>query len=394
MELNEKIYTKNYFTHNDLLKGVNLNFTMSAQPNRQRGIKDDDAPYSFSKEQQETPDLMQYVDQYNGLAYFDTANGEPVYVKVALSPVSIENAKRNMQAELPGWDFEQAATGAGETWNRELNKIQIQTADASVKKVFYTAMYHTMVAPSVFCDVNRDYRGADGKIHTGASFVNHTTFSLWDTYRAAQPLMTIIYPEKINDIINTMLHIYKEQGKLPVWHLMGCETDCMVGNPAVSIVADACLKDFDGFDKNLAYEAMKASSMLDERGLKYLKEYGYIPYDKEEEGLSKAMEYAIADWSLAQVAKAMNKTDDYNYFSKRSQSYKYYFDKTTGFMRGLSSGGKFRTPFNPFESVHRDNDYVEGNAWQYTWLVPRDKYYIDYKDIVKGGTLEIIMGGK
>ncbi|MDR0505536.1 MAG: GH92 family glycosyl hydrolase [Dysgonamonadaceae bacterium] len=307
-----------------------------------------------------------------GLAYFDTDDDKPVYVKVALSPVSIENAKKNMQAELPGWNFEQAIANADKAWNLELNKIQIKTADDAVKKIFYTAMYHTMIAPSVFCDVNCNYRGADGKIYTDASFVNHTTFSLWDTYRAAHPLMTIIHPEKVNDIINTMLHIYRQQGKLPVWHLMACETDCMVGNPAVSVVADAWLKGFDGFDKNLAYEAMKASSMLDERGLKYLKEYGYIPYDKEEEGLSKAMEYAIADWSLAQVAKAMDRTEDYNYFSKRSQSYKYYFDKTTGFVRGLSSEGKFRQPFNPFESVHRENDYVEGNAWQYTWLVPHD----------------------
>jgi predicted alpha-1,2-mannosidase len=307
-----------------------------------------------------------------GLAYFDTSDGEPIYVKVALSPVSIENAGQNMQVELPGWDFEQTLAEADAAWNRELNKIQIQTADESVKKIFYTAMYHTMIAPSVFCDVNRDYRGADGEIHSGASFINYTTFSLWDTYRAAHPLMTIIHPEKVNDIINTMLHIYQQQGKLPVWHLMACETNCMLGNPAISVVADAWLKGFDGFNKNLAYEAMKTSSMLDERGLKYLKEYGYIPFDKEEEGLSKAMEYAIADWSLAQVAQATNRTDDYNYFSKRSQSYKHYFDKTTGFMRGLSSDGKFRMPFNPLESVHRDNDYTEGNAWQYTWLAPHD----------------------
>jgi predicted alpha-1,2-mannosidase len=307
-----------------------------------------------------------------GLAYFDAADGEPVYVKVALSPVGIENAKRNMQAELPGWDFNRTVADAGDAWNRELSKIRIRTQDASIRKIFYTAMYHTMIAPSVFCDVNRDYRGADGGIHAGASFINHTTFSLWDTYRAAHPLMTIIHPEKVNDMINTMLHIYLQQGKLPVWHLMACETDCMVGNPAVSVVADACLKGFDGFDRDLAYEAMKTSSMLDERGLKYLKEYGYIPFDREDEALSKAMEYAIADWSLAQVAGSMNKTDDFRYFSERSRSYRHYFDRTTGFMRGLSSDGKFRTPFNPFESVHRENDYVEGNAWQYTWLVPHD----------------------
>ncbi|KAA6309954.1 hypothetical protein EZS27_038655, partial [termite gut metagenome] len=260
-----------------------------------------------------------------GQALFDTKDKEEIYVKVALSPVSIENAKLNMQAELPNWNFEQTIQNADEAWNEELNKIIIETNDDKVKRTFYTALYHTMIAPSEFCDVNNDYRGADGQIHRKGAFKNYTTFSLWDTYRAAHPLMTIIHPEKIGDIVNTMLTIYKEQGKLPVWHLMGCETNCMVGNPGISVVADAILKGYGGFDKELAYEAMKNSAMLDERGLKYLKEYGYIPYDKEEEGLSKCMEYAIADWSIAQVAKQMGKTEDYDYFLKRSKAYTYYF---------------------------------------------------------------------
>jgi predicted alpha-1,2-mannosidase len=307
-----------------------------------------------------------------GLAHFDTDDKEEILVKVALSPVSIENAKLNLQTELPGWNFKQTANNAFQAWDKALDKIQIETTDEAVKRIFYTALFHTMVAPSVFCDVNGDYRGADGNIYRNSNFVNYTTFSLWDTYRAAHPLMTLIHPEKMNDIVNTMLHIYLQQGKLPVWHLMGCETDCMVGNPAISVVADVLLKGFDGFDTELAYEAMKTSAMLDERGLIYLKEYGYIPYDKESEGLSKCMEYAIADWSLAQVAKKLDKQEDYDYFLNRSQSYKRYFDPATDFVRGLSSEGKFRPAFNPFESVHRDNDYTEGNAWQYTWLVPHD----------------------
>ncbi|GHT34332.1 hypothetical protein FACS189434_10320 [Bacteroidia bacterium] len=306
-----------------------------------------------------------------GLACFDTDEKEEIYVKVALSPVSIDNAKLNLQAELAGWDFEQTIENADKAWNEELNKIRIKTNDESIKRIFYTGLYHTMVAPSVFCDVNNEYRGADGKTHQG-TFTNYTTFSLWDTYRAAQPLMTIIHPEKMSDIINTMLHIYKEQGKIPVWHLMACETDCMVGNPGVSVVADAMLKGFTGFDNDLAYEAIKTSSMLDERGLKFLKEYGYIPYDKEPEALSKSMEYAISDWSVAQVAQKLGKTEDYDYFTERSKSYKRYFDKETGFVRGLSSNGKFREEFNPFRSIHGQGDYVEGNAWQYTWLVPHD----------------------
>ncbi len=307
-----------------------------------------------------------------GQAEFDIKDKQELYVKVALSPVSIENAKLNMQAELPGWDFQQTVADADKAWNEELNKIQIKIADDKVKRTFYTALYHTMIAPSEFNDVNSDYRGADGQMHTKGAFKNYTTFSLWDTYRGAHPLMTIIHPEKMSDIINTMLTIYQQQGKLPVWHLMGCETDCMVGNPGISVVADAILKGYSGFDKELAFEAMKNSAMLDERGMKYLKEYGYIPYDKEGEGLSKCMEYAIADWTIAQVAKQMGKTEDYEYFLKRSKAYTHYFDKETGFVRGLSSDGKFRPNFNPFESVHRDNDYAEGNAWQYTWLVPHD----------------------
>lgn len=307
-----------------------------------------------------------------GQALFDMKDGEELYVKVALSPVSIENAKMNMKAELPDWDFEKTIADADEAWNKELNKIQVQSGDKRILRTFYTALYHTMIAPSEFCDVNKDYRGADAKMHTNASFTNYTTFSLWDTYRAAHPLMTIIHPEKMPDIIQTMLAIYQEQGKLPVWHLMGCETNCMVGNPGISVVADAILKGYGGFDKEQAYKAMKNSAMLNERGLKYFKEYGYIPYDKEGEALSKCMEYAIADWALAQVAKEMGKPEDYEYFLTRSKAYQHYFDKETGFVRGLSSEGKFRPNFNPFESVHRENDYVEGNAWQYTWLVPHD----------------------
>ncbi|MDH6304926.1 putative alpha-1,2-mannosidase [Parabacteroides sp. PF5-5] len=307
-----------------------------------------------------------------GQALFSTQDKEELYVKVALSPVSIENAKLNMQAELPAWNFEQTITNADKAWNEELNKILIETNDNRVKRTFYTALYHTMIAPSEFCDVNNDYYGADNQMHKAGAFKNYTTFSLWDTYRAAHPLMSIIHPEKMSDIMNTMLTIYQQQGKLPVWHLMGCETDCMVGNPGISVVGDAILKGYGGFDKELAFEAMKNSAMLDERGLKYMREYGYIPYDKEPEGLAKCMEYAIADWSIAQVAKQMGKTEDYEYFLNRSKSYKHYFDPETQFMRGLSSEGVFRSPFNPFESVHRDNDYTEGNAWQYTWLVPHD----------------------
>ncbi len=310
-----------------------------------------------------------------GQALFDTKKGEAIYVKVALSPVSIDNAKLNMQKELNGWDFEKTVAQADEAWNEQLNKIIIETNDEAKKKTFYTALYHSIFAPSIFHDVNNDYRGSDGKIYKDSTFTNYTTFSLWDTYRAAHPLMTIIHPERTADIGKTMIHIFEQQGKLPVWHLMGNETDCMVGNSGVAVLGDLVLKGFD-VDKEKAFEAMKESMLSDERGLKLLKEYGYIPYDKDPtfETVAKTLEYALDDWTVAQLAKKMDKTEDYEYFSKRSQSYKHLFDKETHFMRGLSSTGKFRKPFNPLHSTHREDDYTEGNAWQYTWLVPHDVY--------------------
>ncbi len=310
--------------------------------------------------------------QFGELA-FDFAQPGDLYVKVGLSAVSIENATLNLQTELPGWDFEQTIAQADQSWNEELNKMRVQTDNEKDKRIFYTAFYHSLFAPSLFCDVNGDYRGSDGEIHRKAGFRNFTTFSLWDTYRAAHPLATLIHPQESEDYGNTMLAIFNEQGKLPVWHLMGNETDCMVGNSGIPVLADLVLKGYD-IDKEAAFNAMKTSALLEERSLGLLKEYGYIPYDKEptNETVAKGLEYALADWCVAQVAKELGKTDDYAYFSKRSQSYANYFDKESQFMRGVSSEGKFREPFNPFHAAHRVNDYTEGNAWQYTWLVPHD----------------------
>ena len=297
--------------------------------------------------------------------------GEPLLAKAALSSVSEQNARMNMQAECPGWNFDAVRKSARGAWNRELSKIRIETADTVARKIFYTALFHTMVAPSVFSDADGEYRGADGKVHRDTTFTNYTTFSLWDTYRAAHPLMTLIHPERVPDIIQTMLHICEQQGKLPVWHLMGCETDCMVGNPAIPVVADAILKGFGGFDTECAYRAMKRSAMLDERGLDLYKEYGYIPYEFNE-SVGHCLEYAIADWALAEVAARKGYTEDAAFFHARSKAYRHYFDPSTGFVRGRSASGAWRAPFDPFHSRHMDQDYTEGNAWQYTWLVPHD----------------------
>ena len=299
-------------------------------------------------------------------------NTKPLLVKVALSPVSIDKAKLNMQAELAGWNFDAAVKQADEAWNRELARIEIQTNDRTKKRIFYTAMYHLMTSCSKFNDVDREYRGADGKVHK-ADFTNYTTLSLWDTYRAAHPLMTVAFPEMQRDFAQTFLNIYKQQGRLPVWHLMGSETDCMVGNPGAIVLADLTMKGFVE-DKELALEALKATQMKDIRSLGLLKKHGYIPWnlDPENETVAKALEYCAADDGVAKVAKLLGKTDDYEYFFNRSRSYKKYYDPETRFLRAVGTDGKFRLPFNPFFAEHRTNDYTEGNAWQYTFLVPHD----------------------
>ena len=298
----------------------------------------------------------------------------PFIVKVGLSAVSIKNAIENLEAENPGWDFYDIARKAWCAWADELDKIQIDTDNEDDRKVFYTALYHTMVAPSVFCDVNGQYRGADGEVHQG-DFTNYTTLSLWDTYRAAHPLQTLIHREKQRDIAQTFLHIFEQQGKLPVWHLMGNETDCMVGNPGVPVLADLVLKGFD-VDINEALKAMTTSAMLDERSMGLLKQYGYIPYDLEpdKETVARGLEYALADWCIARVADVAGDKEHHDYFLNRSKSYEKYFDKNLKFMRGKDSKGKFRNvaEFDPLSTKHRNDDYCEGNAWQYTWLVPHD----------------------
>lgn len=302
---------------------------------------------------------------------FDPSNTE-ILVKVGISPVSTDNALANIKAEAPGWNFESIMRKADEKWSEELGKVKVTTSDPAQMKVFYTALYHTMIAPSLFNDHNKDYRGTDKKVYNKASFNNLTTFSLWDTYRAAQPLYTILHPEKVSDMANTMLAIYKQQGKLPVWHLHGNETNCMVGNPAIPVLSEAIMKGYKGFDQELAFEAIKTSAMLEERGLHFVKKYGFIPADSMAESVSIGLEYAIADWNAAQVAKKLNKKEDFQYFKKRAGYYLNYFDPKVGFMRGRLSEKDWRSPFSPFESIHEKGDFTEGNSWQYTWLIPHD----------------------
>ncbi|MGE4285017.1 MAG: GH92 family glycosyl hydrolase [Phycisphaerae bacterium] len=318
----------------------------------------------------ERPGNSHESDMTKGVLTFGKVN-KPVLVKIALSPVSMDNALANMEAEMSGWDFDGVAALALAKWNKELGSIEIEASE-KIKRIFYTAQYHTMLAPVLFSDVNKDYRGTDKKVYEKADFTNYTTFSLWDTYRTEHPLLTITQPGRVNDMINSMLAIYQQQGTLPIWHLFGCETGCMVGWHSIPVIVDAYLKGFDGFDAELAFEAIKKSSMVDDRGGNYLKSRGYIPGDKEHESVAKALEYAIDDSCTALMAKAMGKQADYEYFYNRSKAYRRYFDKETEFMRGVMDDGSWRTPFDAIASRHRADDYCEGNAWHYTWLVPHD----------------------
>ena len=351
-----------------------------------RGWARDQRIYFYAEFSKPFADLHVHSIDYMPLfakADFGATEGEQVMLKVALSPVSMEGAQKNLQAELPGWDFEAVATEADRLWNEELAKVKVQTADKDAQKVFYTALFHSMIAPATFCDVDGSYRGADGKIYSDPGYSTYTTFSLWDTYRAAMPLYSIFQGERYTDFINTMLAIYKEQGKLPVWHLHGCETDCMVGNPGIPPVADAIMKGLEGFDYALAFEAMKESALRPDRGQDVRMQYGYIPCDLFGESVAYDLEYALADGALALAAQKLSEetTDSTlaatyaeaaTYFGQRSKSYKHLFDPQLRFLRGKDSKGEFRKEYSPFASTHRADDYCEGNGWQYTWLVPHD----------------------
>lgn len=323
------------------------------------------------------------------------ASEEPLLMKVALSAVSIEGAEANLKAELPGWDFDGTVAAADRRWNDELRKIKVKGASTEEEKIFYTSLYHTMVAPSEFSDVNGDYRGADGEVRN-TGHTTYTTYSLWDTYRAAMPLLSITHPDRYADMINTMTDIAEEQGRLPVWHLWGCETDCMVGSPAIPVIADAIVKDIPGVNKEKAYKAMLTTAMDTIRGNGLRQKYGYIPFDLHKESVAYDMEYALADGAIAQAAIAMGDSTAYKYYTDRSHSYRNYFDPQSGLMRGKDSNGKWRTPFTPFNASHRDNDYCEGTAWQYTWLAPhdvkglRDCFGSDEKMIAKLDSLFIV----
>lgn len=313
------------------------------------------------------------VDEPTDIALIEFEGSGELMAKTGLSPVSEEGAANNLEKEMADWNFEAVVLAAEKSWNKQLQKIDAKFGSVDEEKIFYTALYHSIIFPSLFNDANGDFVGKDSAVvNTGHQ--NFTVFSLWDTYRALHPLLTITQPEKVSDLVNTMLEIYRVQGKLPVWHLAGNETNTMVGNHAIPVIVDAYLKGFGGFDAEYAYEAVKASSMIDFRGMNHVKELSFLPADEDVESVARALEYAIDDWCVAAMAQKMGKADDFEYFSKRAKLYQLYFDTQKQFMRGRLANGNFRESFDPVHSKHREDDFCEGNAWQYTWLVPHDPY--------------------
>ena len=293
--------------------------------------------------------------------------GEKILVKVSLSPTSYEGAKLN-SSEIKHWNFEKVKKEAETLWNKELSKIEVTSEDKDKLAIFYTALYHTMMQPNIAQDLDGKYRGRDNQIHEAEGFDYYTVFSLWDTFRGAHPLYTLIDKKRTSDYVNTFIKQYEQGGRLPVWELASNETDCMIGYHSVSVIADAMAKGITGFDYEKAFEASKASAMRDVLGLAAYKKNSFISMDDEHESVSKTLEYAYDDWCIAQMAQLLNKQEDYQYFMKRSQNWKNIFDWETGFMRPKKNGG-WDKPFDPREV---NNNFTEGNSWQYSFFVPQD----------------------
>ena len=303
---------------------------------------------------------------------FKSENNEPLQSKVGISEVDIDGALKNVDAEIANWNFAEVKLQAEQKWEKVLQSFTVKSDNRETLETFYTALYHSCIAPYTYSDTDKRYRGFDKKIHTAENFTNYTGLSLWDTFRALNPLLTIVQPKIVPDMINSMLAQYDQYGLLPIWPLCSSETNCMIGYHSIPVISDAYFKGIKGFNVNKAYEAMKTSAMQDTFGIQFLKKYNYIPTDLENKSVSRTLEYAYDDWCIAQMAKDLGKTEDYTYFTKRSQAYRNVFDKKTLFMRGKDSKGNFVEPFDPIYASYEKCDFVEGNSWQYSLFVPHD----------------------
>ena len=322
------------------------------------------------------------------LKFAGTEEGEVIYAKVGISAVDIDGAKNNVLSEIPEWDFDGVKAAAHQRWNEYLAKIDIETGDADHRTIFYSALYHAGLQPYTFTDADGRYYGMDMKVHQGdAEKPVYTIFSTWDTFRAWHPLQTIINPEFNGELVKSLLLKAREGGILPMWELCSNYTGCMIGYHSVPIIADAYIKGYRDIDINEAYKAMRRTAEYDTTGIiapkavaailmnqaKYWKnKVGYVPCDKDNEAVAKALEFAYNDWCIAQIAKEVGDTAGVALYENFAKAYKIYYDPEVGYMRGKDSEGKWRTPFDPARSTHRSDDYCEGNAWQWSWFVPHD----------------------
>ena len=311
------------------------------------------------------------------VVHYKTHAGEQILIKAGLSGTGTDGARRNLAAEISGWHFEQVQKAAEERWRQELGKIRIETANDNDKRVFYSAFYHTMVAPTLFDDVDGQYMGMDGKVHQlEKGQRNYTTFSLWDTYRAEHPLFTLIHADRVPDMVNSLIRMAEQSpAGMPVWPLQGKETGTMTGYHSAAVIAEACVKGFKGIDYTAAYAAMKKRAFVDNyRGLKWYRSLGYIPCDLEEESVSKTLEYDYDDWAVSHVADRLGDATNAALLRKRSRNYRNYWDAGTGFLRAKFENGTWATPFDPIELGHSKKwrDYTESNAWQTTFGIQHD----------------------
>ena len=322
------------------------------------------------------------------LKFAGTEEGEVIYAKVGVSAVDIDGAKNNVLSEIPEWDFDGVKAAAHQRWSEYLAKIDIETGDADHRTIFYSALYHAGLQPYTFTDADGRYYGMDMKVHQGdAEKPVYTIFSTWDTFRAWHPLQTIIAPEFNGELVKSLLLKAREGGILPMWELCSNYTGCMIGYHSVPIIADAYIKGYRDIDINEAYKAMRRTAEYDTTGIiapkavaailmnqaKYWKnKVGYVPCDKDNEAVAKALEFAYNDWCIAQIAKEVGDTAGVALYENFAKAYKIYYDPEVGYMRGKDSEGKWRTPFDPARSTHRSDDYCEGNAWQWSWFVPHD----------------------
>ena len=324
--------------------------------------------YALNKTFKDSLDKKKREMAQGGYFTFDISDGKPLIVKVSLSPVNTDGALKNMKAEAAHWDFEKYKSEAEKNWNKELSKIEVKSNDKNRMINFYSALYHCMIHPSLNMDVDSMYRGRDNKIHQANGFNYYTVFSLWDTYRALHPLLTIIDKKRTKDFIMTFFYQFDKAYRLPVWELSSNETDCMIGYHSVSVIADAFVKGINDYDTVVVYRAMKSAANYSALGTPAFIKNGYLSVDDEPESVSKTLEYAYDDWCIAQVAQKLGKKDDYAHFIKRSQAYQNLFDASTGFMRPRKNGN-WLSPFDPSEV---NNHFTEANSWQYSFYVPHD----------------------